>query len=212
MLFPGNAKQGDVQAIRESVEAHGQYRSLIVRSHDGHLTVLAGNHTLLAIRDLGHDAARCEIITCDDETATKINLADNKLASLGAYDSEALSALLTTLETYEGTGYTDAEIGDLLDDLEAVSAPVVMEPQPTDARYAETPEEYEERKERIENYEPRHGGGDITELILVLTVAQRDEAVILIKSLQTAAGSEPTAGETVLAALRDADNEPQDGS
>lgn len=114
--FPGNAKRGDVEAIRASLRKNGQYRSLIVREiPDGPLVVLAGNHTMQALAAEGHEAARCEVVTCDDSTARRINLADNRTAELGAYDNDALAELLSYLDDdYEGTGYTQDDVNALL--------------------------------------------------------------------------------------------------
>lgn len=114
--FPGNAKRGDVDQIRASLRRNGQYRSLIVREiPNGPLIVLAGNHTMQALAAEGHEAARCEIIHCDDATARRINLADNRTAELGGYDNDALAGLLSYLDgDYEGTGYTQDDINALL--------------------------------------------------------------------------------------------------
>lgn len=105
--FPGNAKRGAVDKIRESVREHGQYRSLVVRhTSEDTLVVLAGNHTLLALQGEGHPHARCEIIACDDTTARKINVADNRLPELGTYDDDALSLILESLDgDFTGTGF-----------------------------------------------------------------------------------------------------------
>jgi hypothetical protein len=110
--FEGNAKRGDVESIRASIRRNGQYRSLVVRRIDsGPLIVLAGNHTMRALGAEGHETARCEIITCDDDEARRINLADNKLAELGGYDNDALAELLSYMDgDYEGTGYTDDDV------------------------------------------------------------------------------------------------------
>jgi ParB-like chromosome segregation protein Spo0J len=110
--FPGNAKRGDVDTIRASIRRNGQYRSLIVREIEhGPLVVLAGNHTLQALAAEGHTTARCEIIRCDDATARRINLADNRTAELGGWDTDALAELLSYLDDdYEGTGYTQADV------------------------------------------------------------------------------------------------------
>lgn len=115
-LFPGNAKRGDIEAIRKSVSRNGQYRSLVVREvENGPLIVLAGNHTMQAIAAEGHQTARCEIVTCDDAEARRINLADNKLADLGGYDDGALAELLESLDgDYDGTGYADEDLDSLL--------------------------------------------------------------------------------------------------
>lgn len=113
--FPGNARRGDVDRIRESIRRNGQYRSLVVRDTGDELVILAGNHTHDAIKAEGHDTARCEIITCDDAAARRINLADNKLAELGVYDHDALAELLSYLDgDYVGTGYSDADVEALI--------------------------------------------------------------------------------------------------
>lgn len=59
--------------------------------------------------------ARCEIHHCDDATARRINLVDNRAGELAGYDNDALAAPFTDLDTpdLDGTGYTQADI-DLL--------------------------------------------------------------------------------------------------
>lgn len=139
--FPGNARRGDVPLILESLRRNGQYRSLVVREQeDGALVVLAGNHTMAALQLHGPGpcdyhtthrgeeqpcgvchgqtwtpSARCEIVTCDDATARRINLVDNRASDAGTYDRDALAELLSYLDEdgYEGTGYTDAEVRQL---------------------------------------------------------------------------------------------------
>ncbi|MCX4885876.1 DNA modification methylase [Streptomyces sp. NBC_00847] len=114
--FPGNAKRGDVDTIRTSLRRNGQYRSLVVREiPDGPLIVLAGNHTLQALTAEGHQTARCEVVLCDDATARRINLVDNKAAELGGYDNDALAELLSYMDgDLDGTGYTQDDIEALL--------------------------------------------------------------------------------------------------
>lgn len=113
--YPGNPRRGDVEAIRASLRRHGQYRSLVVRDTGDALVVLAGNHTRDALKAEGYATGRCEVITCDDDTARRINLADNKLAELGYYDEEDLAAMLAALDgDLEGTGWNQQEVTRLL--------------------------------------------------------------------------------------------------
>lgn len=138
--FPGNAKRGNVPVILESLRRTGQYRGIVVREHDGGHTSLAGNHTVLALAAHGpgdcgltvqtgneerpcglcgnqpwEPVARCEIITCDEETALRINLADNRTSELGTHDDHALSLLLAELDgDLSGTGYTDTDLDEIL--------------------------------------------------------------------------------------------------
>lgn len=113
--FPGNARRGDVERIRESIRRHGQYRAMVVRDAGDSLVILAGNHTRDALVAEGHTEARCEIITCDDDEARRINLADNRLAEIGSYDEDALAELLSYLDgDYDGTGYTAEDVDALV--------------------------------------------------------------------------------------------------
>lgn len=146
--YPGNAKQGDVAAILESLRSNGQYRAIVVREHGGKHTSLAGNHTVLAIAlhgrgDCGIPAkidgkerpcglcrntewdpvARCDVITCDENTALRINLADNRTSELGGHDEHALALLLAELDgDLTGTGYSDSDLEDLLTALDQAAA------------------------------------------------------------------------------------------
>ena len=114
--FPGNAKRGDVATIQASLRKNGQYRSLVVREiPDGPLIVLAGNHTLQALQAEGATQVRCEVVLCDDATARRINLVDNKAAELGGYDNDSLAELLSYLDgDYEGTGYSAEDVEALI--------------------------------------------------------------------------------------------------
>lgn len=114
--FPGNARHGDIDAIAASIQANGQYRSLVVRDTGGQLVILAGNQTFIALQGLGRETARCEIVTCPDHTARKINLVDNRASELGDMDTDALVELLSYLDgDYDGTGYTDTDVDTLID-------------------------------------------------------------------------------------------------
>lgn len=112
--FPGNARRGDVEAIRASVRRHGQYRALVVRDTGDQLVILAGNHTRDAIAAEGHESARCEILRCTDDEARRINLADNRLAEMGSYDDELVELLSYLDGDYDGTGWTQEDVDGLV--------------------------------------------------------------------------------------------------
>jgi DNA modification methylase len=113
--FPGNARRGNVAEIRKSIRRHGQYRAIVVRDCPDGLVILAGNHTRDALEAEGHDSARCEVITCTDDEARRVAIADNRLAELGGYDDDALVELLSYLdEDYEGTGWAEEDVLALL--------------------------------------------------------------------------------------------------
>ncbi|CAL9611914.1 hypothetical protein SUDANB1_05644 [Streptomyces sp. enrichment culture] len=143
--YPGNARRGDVPSILESLCRNGQYRGLVVRDEgNGRLVVLAGNHTLQALAAHGPGpcgltvkvgdqerpcavcqgepwapSARCERITCDDDTARRIVLVDNRAAEKGGWDEQALADLLAGLDgDLTGTAYSETDIDTLLESLD----------------------------------------------------------------------------------------------
>jgi site-specific DNA-methyltransferase (adenine-specific) len=113
--YPGNPRRGNVPEIQASVRRLGQYRSVVVRDTGEALVILAGNHTTAALEAEGHETVRAEVITCDDDEARRINLADNRLAELGGYDDDALAAILAELEgDFGGTGWDQDDLDELL--------------------------------------------------------------------------------------------------
>ncbi|MHC9804712.1 ParB N-terminal domain-containing protein [Corynebacterium diphtheriae] len=128
--FHKNARRGDVEAIMGSIVANGVYRPIYVNkgTYTGRpLEVLAGNHTLEAMRRLAEqnpEDPRWQTVDVwevdvDDQRAAKIVLADNRTAELGDYDHDALVALLETVDDdLDGTGY---DYDDLLEETSLTS-------------------------------------------------------------------------------------------
>ena len=101
---PRNARRGDVEVIKESLTAHGQYAPLVVQRSTRH--VLKGNHTLQALRALNWTDAAVVYVDVDDDQALRILLVDNRSSDLGGYDFDALAELIGILDgDYAGTGY-----------------------------------------------------------------------------------------------------------
>lgn len=114
---PANARRGDVDLIAESLRVNGQYRPIVVQKSG--LVVIAGNHTLQAAKSLGWDEIDTVIIDVDDEAALRILLVDNKANDEATYDDRSLADLLQSLTDtplgFEGTGFADHDLADLLD-------------------------------------------------------------------------------------------------
>lgn len=123
-----NPRMGDVDSIKTSMLVNGVYKPIVVNAgtHTGRpLEVLAGNHSLKALRELAEenpDDPRWQQVDVwqvdvDDDTAARIVLADNRTADMGSYDNEQLLELLDTLDgDLDGTGYLDDDV-DMLRDL-----------------------------------------------------------------------------------------------
>jgi hypothetical protein len=128
--YPGNARRGDVEAIRDSLRVNGQFRPLAVQASTD--CVLTGNHTLDGMLAEGWEEADCIVLDVDDDAARRIVLADNRTSDLGGYDERALLALLREVgEELSGTGFVTEDYDDLLASLEEADA--LDPPQPTGA-------------------------------------------------------------------------------
>jgi len=120
-LLPGNPRLGDVDAVAASLAAFGQ-RKPIVAKRDG--TVVAGNHTLQAARQLGWSEIAVVWVDDDDSTAAAFALADNRTAELGSYDERALAELIAEVQAADedllaASGWTGDDLAELLTRLEA---------------------------------------------------------------------------------------------
>ena len=126
-LYDRNPRMGDVQAIKSSMLANGIFRPIVVNrgTHTGKPNqVLAGNHSLKAMRELTEDnpddtrwsMVNVWMVDVDEEHAAKIVLADNRTADLGSYDNEELIGLMEGLQgNLDGTGYDEDDLAILLD-------------------------------------------------------------------------------------------------
>lgn len=111
-----NPRRGDVKAIALSLKMNGQYRPIVVNrgTHTGRPDeVLAGNHTLMAARDLGWDTIQAVTVDVDDDQARRIVLADNRTADLGDYNPEVLAEILAMVDNPDGTGYSASDIEEI---------------------------------------------------------------------------------------------------
>lgn len=113
---PENPNRGDLSAIKRSLKKHGQYRT-IVAHRDG--TILAGHHVWMAATELGWPTVRVERVECSVDAARSVLLADNRLAELGpGVHPESLLQLLQSIESLDGTGYSDEDLAALENDIE----------------------------------------------------------------------------------------------
>ena len=117
---PDNPRKGDDRAVGESVGRNGFFGGILIQKSTNY--VIAGNTRFRVFRDDGMATIPGFWVDCDDETATRIMLADNRTSDLAFYDDEALFGLLKSLvesEGLDGTGYDRAAYELLLQSMES---------------------------------------------------------------------------------------------
>lgn len=120
--WPGNPRQGDIEAMAASLRTNGQYRVAVVQKSSGQ--ICAGNHMWLAAKDdLGWDEIAAITLELTDEEAKRILAADNGVGEKGSFNEYLLADLLHDLAGsdigLEGTGYEPADLEDLANLLSA---------------------------------------------------------------------------------------------
>lgn len=90
---PTTHDDSNVAAIAASLREFGQVKNVVGNRRTGLL--IAGHGTLEAARRLGWTHLACAWIDCDERTAHRLMLADNRTAELAGYDQDLLDELLT---------------------------------------------------------------------------------------------------------------------
>ncbi len=120
---PRNPRRGNLEAVKESLLHHGQYRPIVANQRTGE--VLAGNHVLRAAGELGWEEIAATFVDLSDEEATRLVLVDNRTSDLAGYDDDLLVELLEGLPDLSGTGFDQGALDDLLEEV----APPPLEEQ-----------------------------------------------------------------------------------
>jgi ParB-like chromosome segregation protein Spo0J len=127
---PANPRNGDIDAIAESIQVNGCYRPLYAQRSSGF--ILAGNHTYHALLALGADAVPVIWLDVDEISAKRILAVDNHAADLGNYDNGVLLDLLDDLAAHDsllGTAYTEDDRADLRALVHAEHQPIDVGPE-----------------------------------------------------------------------------------
>lgn len=121
---PNNARRGDAAAIRRSLNVFGQRKPVVVKRTGVDAQnrptgiVIAGNHTLMAARELGWPEVAAVFVDDDASTAAAYALADNRTGELAVWDQEQLTATLRELSADEfdmaALGWTETDLATLL--------------------------------------------------------------------------------------------------
>ena len=120
---PQNPRRGDMRAIGESMDENDFFGAVLVQraTADHGTRILQGEHRWRVAKSRGATEVPVVWITCDDDRAARIMLADNKTADSASYAQDALAELLREMDQAEsglaGTGWTDAEFDAILESL-----------------------------------------------------------------------------------------------
>lgn len=221
---PDNPHQGDVDVIAESIAKNGFYGTVLVQQ--SRMRIIAGEHRWRGAKANGLDEVPGLIIDVDDDTATRIMLADNRTAEFGGYDDQVLSELLRGLDDLDGTGWSDDDLNDLLADIDSGIA--ILDDTPASPRSARTNDGDDDQEQRsrpridLEDDDededdedddgedddgehdappPRPKAGMTADLLITLTAAEHDEVNALLGRIRARDGNASTA-QIILAALR----------
>jgi hypothetical protein len=164
--FPDNPRTSNLDGIKESIKKHGQYRPLTVNKNNNQ--ILTGNHTWLAMKELGIKQCSVMFVEVDDLTAKKIVLVDNRANELATYDKEIMVDLLTEfmeLGKLLGTGYSADEVDDILAGFDEVN---ITDFEQFTGGYAMTEEELAEAETKLQTPSERTPKEKMNEIILAL--------------------------------------------
>lgn len=114
--YERNPRNGDLEAIKESLEANQQYRPIVVNARDNR--ILAGNHTYAAAIELEWEEIAATFVDVDEEQAARIVLVDNRTNDLAWNDDALIAEILNELPDLEGTGYDDDALEEILAGIE----------------------------------------------------------------------------------------------
>ncbi len=180
---PRNVRKHNLAAIEHGLRTYGQQSPLVVQRSTGF--VVKGNGTLRVARDvIGWAFLAVSVEDFDDETALRYLLDDNRASDLSDYDRPALGALLKSLDD---DGKMQSTLWDI-DSAETVWAELGMLTTvhaPTEAAYAETPEEFAARLEARKSDRT----DSLKEVVLVMEGAAYEEFALLVSRLSRAYGT-----------------------
>ena len=119
-VHPNNPNIGDEQSIFESIETNNFYGAIIVQESTKH--ILVGNHRYKTMVDSGAPTIPTLFIDVNDVEATRIMLVDNRTAETATFDDtllmQALGDLANTDLGFVGTGFNDADMTALSDEIQ----------------------------------------------------------------------------------------------
>lgn len=135
-LHPANDREGNVEAISDSLTENGFYGAIVAQTGTGY--IVKGNHTFKALIEQGAKTVPAVIwIGVDDDRALAILLADNHIAESGSFNDLQTLRNLKNLKAKApgmllGTGFTEDRIKNLVRTVKSRGAPPRQRKPPSD--------------------------------------------------------------------------------
>lgn len=170
--YTGNPRVGNVDLIAESLKENGQFKPLIVNKDE---TILAGNHTYLAMKQLGWKECDVFYVDVDKAQAKKIVLVDNRLNDIAGYDGELITEMLTDLLNageLAGTGFDADDVDDLAAEFDEVD---ITDFEEFEGGYALSEQELEQIKIERANAVSKNAGKPLNDIPISLLDKQYKE-------------------------------------
>jgi hypothetical protein len=183
---PNNPRNGNLEAIGESLEENGFYGAVIVQKSTGY--ILKGNHTFRVAKDKGLSKLPVILLDVNDARAHKIMLADNRVPELAGYDFQALRDALDVVydesQSYVGTGFDDEAYNLVLNQINQEGDLSFIKPERFDVTNAsaseiDDPSQQTDAQEVVPRAQTDAGMVTFT---LVLTPEQRDVVLAAAES------------------------------
>jgi hypothetical protein len=192
---PRNVRRHNLAAIEHGLRLYGQQTPIVVQRSTGY--VCKGNGTLKVARDvLNWNRMAISVEDFTDEMALRYLLDDNRASDLSDYDRPALGALLKSLD--DGGTLQDT-LWDL-DSAETIWAEIgalTVVHAPTEADFAESPEEFAARLEARRS----DRADSLKEVVLVMEADQYEAFALTVSRLSRAYGTKGVIA-TVLEAVK----------
>jgi ParB-like chromosome segregation protein Spo0J len=109
--WPKNPRTHDLDSLKASLEANGQFRPILIQKSSGR--IIAGHGTWQAAKALGWTDVTVQRLDVDDEAAKRILVADNRTSDHAGYNEGGLLKILESLPSLTGTGFSDESLADL---------------------------------------------------------------------------------------------------
>lgn len=200
---PANPNEGDQGLLAEVLEANGFGGAILAQASTG--IIIDGETRWRTLKAMNAKTAPVIWMDVDDDTRDTLLAEWNETGRRGRNDESKLLVFLQGLSArpqgLRGAAFNGDDVDGLMARLSQPFHP--RTDPPSDSDYSENDKEADDRAERTGNYTDRKQGGDLVELTLMFSTADRAEAGELLDAMRHDLGQpDARAADLVLMALR----------